>query len=111
MAAMRDLVARYIECMNQIEFDKRPFDASRLLQALANLLRLAREIHGAAVLESDHAGAEKADSCLELLVKSSESILELIESHPVNMDAAATEIMSILNELKTAHAGDSICGT
>lgn len=110
MATKSDLIARYHDCLSQIEIGQRPLDASRILQALANLLRLARGIYCAALMESDPAGGEKVISCMEKLVDSSERILDLIASHPVSIDNATAEIAALIVELKHCHSGKTLCG-
>jgi len=63
-----------------------------------------------ALLESDPAGGEKVLVCMEKLVENSERILELIAKNPLIAGTVETEIMSMLNELKSVTAGESPCG-
>jgi len=47
---------------------------------------------------------------MEKLVENSERILELIAKNPLIAGTVETEIMSMLNELKSVTAGESPCG-
>lgn len=110
MATKSDLMARYQDCLSKIEIGQVPLDASAILQALANLLRLERGMYCAALMESDPAGVEKVISCMEKLVDSSERILDLIVSHSVSIDNATAEITTLIVELKYCHSEKTICG-
>ncbi len=110
MIAICDLITKYKECLKQIEDAGSSFDWLRLMYCLVNLLRLAQGIYCVAVMEKDPYSMAKASSLLEKIAKSTERILEIMECRQLEMDAAGSEIMSILNELQMAHMGDFRCG-